>query len=296
VSIPPTIFRRRRGYNRGLALGGFAKTNHNTSNQISTVSTDATHTIVMASPITIKFLGPTTLAGYNRKLHAESQPSTIPQTFLDAMEVREEVFVKGQGVPLSMEADSDDARSCHWVAYATPTENPGLGPIPAGTVRLVPFPHDPHPEPGSEWDIPEESEHIEADGGSGNSLIVANPPWIIDRETTLHDGKEPYIKFGRLAVMEGFRGRGIADIMVNTAIQWAKENPQFFDPKGPIVGAEGEDLDVHRMKWNGLICAHAQEYVSKAWAKWGFVIDEKMGKWNEAEIPHVGMFLRLDVS
>jgi predicted GNAT family N-acyltransferase len=31
------------------------------------------------------------------------------------MEVREQVFVKEQNIPLENEFDADDARSCHWV-------------------------------------------------------------------------------------------------------------------------------------------------------------------------------------
>jgi predicted GNAT family N-acyltransferase len=48
-------------------------------------------------------------------------------------------------------------------------------------------------------------------------------------------------------------------------------------------------------KWNGLICVHSQEKVQGAWAKWGFEVDEGMGKWEEEGIAHVGMFLRLDI-
>jgi hypothetical protein len=68
----------------------------------------------MGTPF-IAFLEPSNLDGYNRKLPPCEQPESIPKTFLDAMEVREEVFVKEQGVPLDNEFDSDDPRACHWV-------------------------------------------------------------------------------------------------------------------------------------------------------------------------------------
>ena len=68
----------------------------------------------MGTPF-IAFLGPSNLDGYDRKLSASKQPAHIPKTFLDAMEVREEVFVKEQGVPADNESDSDDTRACHWV-------------------------------------------------------------------------------------------------------------------------------------------------------------------------------------
>lgn len=68
----------------------------------------------MGTPF-IAFLEPSNLDGYKRKLPFSEQPDSIPKTFLDAMEVREEVFVKEQGVPLDNEFDSDDSRACHWV-------------------------------------------------------------------------------------------------------------------------------------------------------------------------------------
>jgi len=230
----------------------------------------------------IIFQGPTDLHGYDRKLPASAQPSNVPVTFTEAMSVREEVFVKEQGVPLLMEADADDARSCHWVAY---TSAPGGHMTrPAGTLRLVPFPHEPHPLPGSSWDV---DEFLEP-----NQLTSESPPWIVDRATHFHDGREPYIKFGRLAVTKEFRGQGIADLLVGTALKWAEENPTFFNP----VFSENVAhpcLESPRTSWNGLVCVHAQTYVAKAWEKWGFEIDEKMGTWTEAGIPHVGMFKRI---
>jgi hypothetical protein len=68
----------------------------------------------------ISFLGPTNLDGYDRKRPPSEQPGNIPKTFLDAMEVREQVFVKEQGVPLDNEFDADDARACHWVRCSSP--------------------------------------------------------------------------------------------------------------------------------------------------------------------------------
>lgn len=61
-----------------------------------------------------------------------------PQTFLDAMTVREAVFVDEQKVALENEFDVEDPRCWHWVLYAS--EEPESEPKPAGTIRLVPFP------------------------------------------------------------------------------------------------------------------------------------------------------------
>ncbi len=71
----------------------------------------------MGTPF-ITFLGPSNLDGYDPKLPSSEQPDNIPKTFLDAMEVREQVFVEEQHVPLDNEFDSDDPRACHWVCEA----------------------------------------------------------------------------------------------------------------------------------------------------------------------------------
>ena len=134
------------------------------------------------------------------RLYDRSRPSTdqpqnkaadptraIPQGFLDAMTVREQVFVEEQGVPQENELDEDDERSFHWVAYASipakqsspdgASQNGANGyhgtnghahtdrriststKIPIGTIRLVPPPHPPHPTPGT---------HHKADALSGD--------------------------------------------------------------------------------------------------------------------------------
>lgn len=109
-----------------------------------------------------------------------------------------------------------------------------------------------------------------------------------DRATTYHDGMEAYVKLGRLAVVRECRGSGIAKVLVEAAVEWVRENPRFFDP---IPSVEGE-LQV----WKGLMCVHAQIQVVKAWERWGFMVDEGMGTWDEEGIKHVGMFRRLDTA
>ncbi|KAF4622671.1 hypothetical protein G7Y89_g14357 [Cudoniella acicularis] len=250
----------------------------------------------------IAFQGPSNLDGYGRQVKASKQPSDIPKTFLDAMEVREQVYVEEQGVPLENEFDSDDTRACHWVIYASvntvtePEERDDDGNIlrrkksvtksqPIGTIRLVPFPHPPHPKPGVSY----AADALET--GPSNP-----PPYIVDRETTYHDGKEPYIKLGRLAVLKEFRGCGLAKFLVNAAINWAQDNPTYFNPSIRNLGMDkiGASILEGIPAWKGLMCVHAQEQVAKAWEKWGFKLDEGMGIWFEEGIPHVGMFQRLD--
>jgi hypothetical protein len=71
----------------------------------------------MGTPF-IQLLRPSDLGEYDRYKPPAEQPGNVPKTFLDAMEVREQVFVIEQNVPLQNEFDSDDARSCHWVYLA----------------------------------------------------------------------------------------------------------------------------------------------------------------------------------
>lgn len=56
---------------------------------------------------------------------------TLSQTYLDAMTIRNTVFVKGQGVPRSIEVDQNEAYCVHFVLYDDKEEA-------AGTVRLLP--------------------------------------------------------------------------------------------------------------------------------------------------------------
>ena len=159
--------------------------------------------------------------------------------------------------------------------------------IPIGTIRLVPFPHPPHPEPGSSY----------AADALETSASPSAPTYITDRETTFHDGKEPYIKLGRLALLKEFRGSGIAKMLVSAATSWASQNPTFFNPSITEQGMDkiAPEVSSEIPVWKGLLCVHAQEQVAKMWAKWGFELDEGMGTWVEEGIKHVGMFMRLNL-
>ncbi|KZF22090.1 hypothetical protein L228DRAFT_247709 [Xylona heveae TC161] len=233
--------------------------------------------------------------GYIPHLPSSQQATHINRIFLDGPEVREEVFVKEQGVPQRYVSDADDARCCHWVAYATrEAEEDGRAIIPIGTVRLLPFPHLPHPLPGAKY--PE----IDCEGN-----FLPSPPEVpvsvADRATTLHDGVEPYIKLGRLAVRQEFRGKGVARALVVAALEWARQHPSFFNSlvtkalsKDPSP-QNGENNQAENFAWRGLVYVHAQSKVIPAWTSYGFTIDEGMGTWHEVNIPHVGMVFRLEL-
>ena len=268
----------------------------------------------MGTPF-ISLLEPGKLEGFKLGCSLEEQPATLPKTFLDVMEVRQEVFVKEQNVPLENEFDSDDPRSCHWVVYASINKTEELevrdeeGNIvqprksttrttPIGTIRLVPFPHEPHPKAdGKYWNgvlYDDEEGEKEAEPQEGETSATT---YGTDRPTTFHDGTEPYVKLGRLAVIKEFRRHGIGSLLVNTVLGWLKSNPSFFDPSLLEMGLEqmGATSERDIPKWNGLACVHAQTQVEASWAKWGFQTDHDMSTWWEEGLPHIGMFQRLDI-
>ncbi|KAI7356380.1 phosphatidylinositol glycan, class A [Hortaea werneckii] len=231
----------------------------------------------------------------------------VPQGFIDAMTVREEVFVKEQNIPLENELDEDDARSFHWTAYASiPTkaispemqaqnhEANGDGQsshsrkvsnstkIPVGTIRLVPPPHPPHPTPGSHH----QADALDVDGNGRKD------------STTIHDGREAYIKLGRLAVIPEFRKAGISKLLIETALTFAKDNPYEMMPQrdpSKIEAMRVESDGGVGVDWKGLVLVHAQIGVQKVWKRYGFEYDEAMGTWDEEGIDHVGMWKRVDV-
>jgi len=118
-----------------------------------------------------------------------------------------------------------------------------------------------------------------------------------DRETTYHDGKEPYVKIGRMAVVKEYRGHNVSAQLWRAARTWLEQNPSFFNPSVrelglDQVGISGTD---EVLEWKGLVCCHAQEQVVKVYERWWFKVDEKMGRWLEEGISHVGMFIRVDI-
>jgi predicted GNAT family N-acyltransferase len=271
----------------------------------------------MTSP-TIAHLRPpgASILAYNANFPPTAQPSPlIPQPFLDAMLIRTAVFVGEQGVPMPREHDADDARSHHWVAYADPSPPPAAaepesapratadaaaeaGPPrdrggdegdarpslgrdgggaagaaarrPVGTIRAVPPSHGPGALGGG--------------GGAG----VAPPEW--PPHPTVHEG-EAYVRLGRLATLPGRRGEGVAGRLVETVLG-------FLAQAG--AGAEmlaGEEAGEAAPRWKGLVVVHAQRDRSVAfWRRFGFVVDEGMGEWDEEGMVHVGMYRKVDVA
>lgn len=244
---------------------------------------------------------------YDRTQPSESQASTVPRTFREAMEVREEVFVQEQRVPLENELDEDDPRSFHWVVYASVGNASAPSPaalqpvdrtlskeeerrasdstatrVPVGTIRLVPPPHEAHNNQIAEHEEKKDTPHD-------------TPTPSSDAQTLT----EPYIKLGRLAVLKPYRRLKLSSLLVNSALTWAADHAASILPpfapanieKDRLAGAPEQQL------WKGLVLVHAQKvpYVIKVWEKWGFVRDEKMGTWVEEGIEHVGLWKRIDL-
>jgi predicted GNAT family N-acyltransferase len=246
-----------------------------------------------------------TLSNYNRTTPSSEQPASIPKIFKEAMEVREDVFVHEQKVPLENELDEDDPRSFHWVVYASvgstaaPSPPAGLGPadtkeskeeerrrseatasrVPVGTIRLVPPPHKGH------------AEHVGHDVGGETKADTPH-----DEDTHQHPA-EPFIKLGRLAVLKPYRRLGLSKLLINAALTWAKDHAADILP--PLSPADVEAARIEGkeelLPWNGLILVHAQTSVQRLWESAGFVKDESMGTWIEEGIEHIGLWKTIEV-
>ncbi|KAG8629810.1 hypothetical protein KVT40_001429 [Elsinoe batatas] len=260
---------------------------------------------------------------YDASKRHDTQHHDIPETFLDAMAVREEVYVDEQSVPLENEFDSEDAQSYHWVSYAsiastTPSPSAELrtdpeilakgsssanshndptakqrkgsaNKLPVGTIRLVPPPHN--------HDVPS---HNEGPNMSGCDLPIEQA----ELKGCLRRGPEPYVKLGRLAVLKPYRKLGLSSLLLNAALQYAASHPDEVLPPLSPTAAEQKKLELEKegksadvaTRWEGLVLVHAQKGIEKLWKVWGFVRDETMGVWVEEGIEHVGMWRRIEVS
>ncbi|KAH6676801.1 acyl-CoA N-acyltransferase, partial [Halenospora varia] len=231
------------------------------------------------------------LTTYNASLPSTAQTNPLPQiqTFLDALSVRKSVFCDEiKAVPMEHHVDADDGRSVHWCAYASVEDGKEGEMIPVGTIRLIPWPHyEKHPEPGSHFEVPAQLWTTPA--RSAEEIFFVAPPEFPgegekDKATEMHDGVEAYIKLGRLCVLKEYRGRGVANRLIETACAWARGNVEFCS--GGKDGEEG---------WKGLVLVHAQVGARGTWERGGFEVDEGLEGWMEAGIEHLGMWRRVVV-
>ena len=243
------------------------------------------------------------LSAYDRTQAHDAQPSSVPQTFKEAMEVREDVFVKEQNVPLENELDEDDPRSFHWVVYASVGNTAAPSPsalrpvdasisagderrksestamrVPVGTIRLVPPPHKSH------------AEHTGHDGVDADNGPKSSTNGRADSAQLESSPAEPFIKLGRLAVLKPYRRLGLSKLLINAALNWAKEHAaDIVPPKSPAeIEAARLEGKADELPWQGLVLVHAQTQMKRLWENAGFTLDEKMGTWIEEGIEHVG--------
>ena len=258
------------------------------------------------------------VAEYDNTRPYNEQTAPIPQIFRDAMSVREEVYGE-QGVPLEAEFDEDDARSWHWVVYASVASTASSPPkdlrtdaptnraddarrasasgtrLPVGTIRLIPGPHAPNPYLAKSG---EKSVDKHAD---------ASPPPGTDSHH--EDPEEPYVKLGRLAVLAPYRKLGLAKLLINTALDYAAKNHEdIYQPPSPTtmeMASLRRDSVPEAIAWNGLVMIHAQANLKTLWERYGFaeelkndngeVAIAKEPQWVEEGILHVGMWRRLKI-
>lgn len=105
--------------------------------------------------------------------------------------------------------------------------------------------------------------------------------------TKIWDGREPYIKVGRMATLKGYRGQGVAKRLIEESLAWAKTHAAELSSQGMEEGEE-------RPLWKGLVLSHAQKSVQGWWGKMGFEVDVGLGVWWEEGIEHVGMWRRVE--
>lgn len=201
----------------------------------------------------------------------------IPTVFLDALSVRLPVFVEEQKVLAENELDEEDERAHHVVLY-TGTNNP-IGysrGLPMCTLRFVEvvlkqddWSHYNDVNIPEGWEIPPAGPLSFKPGADPLVEPVHYP-------SDCWDGKEPYIKLGRMATLKVFRKQAMAKKLLQWTFGWILNNQEQFS-----------------LGHNTLILVHAQREVQHFYATQGFVLDVIMGVWVEEGIDHVGMWKRL---
>ena len=101
--------------------------------------------------------------------------------------------------------------------------------------------------------------------------------------TEIWDGREPYIKIGRMATLAAYRGQGIAKRLIEESLAWAKTHAAELSSQGGEEAGDGP-------RWKGLVLSHAQKSVQGWWGKMGFEVDVGLGVGWEEGIEHVGMW------
>ncbi|KAF1811719.1 hypothetical protein P152DRAFT_398773 [Eremomyces bilateralis CBS 781.70] len=255
---------------------------------------------------------PIAIKGYNPAKTYDHQPDTVDPVFLEAMSVREDVFVQGQGVPQAEEVDADDPISYHWVCYASVSRKKSATDSAAVTDA---------PESSAADEVPRNAlggkiimrrrssayqpEHLGKRPPSPHTTVpvgtvrfvppIRNRPREVPGTPTSFPTKEPFVKVTRLAVHRQFRGLGLTRLLLSDAFEFIVNNPEkIVPPLGPAereaYNAQGKSEEL----WKGLLLVHAQKPVKGLWERYGFKQDEGMGEWMEDGCLHIGMWRWLE--
>ena len=171
------------------------------------------------------------------------------------MNVRTKVFCEEQHYPLEIELDEDDLKSWHWVLYQKDGQNGVEEVVPVSVISIVLPPHEPHPN------------------------------GFVDEE------EDVYVKLGRVATLKELRGKGLSRWLIESAFEWMEEH------KGEMIESGEQEESTRRLMrdWNGAVLTHAQIQVVRVYEKLGFITDPKLGRWNEGDVEHLGLWKRLNV-
>jgi predicted GNAT family N-acyltransferase len=175
--------------------------------------------------------------------------------------------------------------------------------VPVGTIRAIP-PGGIHPH-----------EHGYTHGRSRSSSSITPtlpiqpslPPQQAAISTEQEDPaphptvfpNEPYIRLGRLATLPAYRGLGLSRLLISSVLDYLRTSPSEFSSsyanlEDITTAIQEGTTGVAPIVWKGLVLVHAQrDRTIELWKKFGFEIDEGMGKWDEEGMMHVGMWLRL---
>lgn len=111
------------------------------------------------------------------------------------------------------------------------------------------------------------------------STLRIVPPPHLPHPNGYHDPHEkPYVKLTRVATLAEARGKGLNKFLLNQASDYLTKNPKSMGSR-----------------WEGLVLTHAQVAVEGLYMKFGFITDDKLGRWDEEGIEHLGMWKQLDV-
>jgi GNAT superfamily N-acetyltransferase len=235
------------------------------------------------------------LTKYNLYLPASEQlhSASIPQTFLDSASIREAVFVREQGlVPLEHHVNAEDGRAYHFVAYFTPGDESLGAKIPVGTLRVLPPPHHPHPEPWSIIITPKAGRipALKAEEIFGEKMAEEiRKGQQRMRKTSWHDGTEGWLQVARASVLKEWRGKGVADLLVAEVVRWAGEE---YVPNEQLEDKAGSN---NTGMWKGLLMCNAREEARRMWERNGFREDVGMGRWIEVGVELFGMARRVSI-